>query len=153
MSAPSVFLTWTPVRNVDAARAWSPAPSFGSGTPGVSSSPLSTRTWSRNGASGSSTGVHANRAPSAAGVHRSMMIPFGAYTTASRRGAFTVAAAKSGNHAVEQRQGERGAKSAQERATRQAHFRDDHRATATSSVVLRLWLTLLRRWLADCCVR
>ena len=77
MSGPSVFFGWTPVRNVAAARTWSPVPSPGSGNAGASARPLTTSSLSLNGASGCSVAGRSVRASPSAGVHRSMITPFG----------------------------------------------------------------------------
>ena len=77
MSGPSVFLGCTPVRNAEAARTWSPVPSPGSGNIGSLWSPLTTVTWSWNGARGARVCGRMKSRPSAAGVHSSMMTPLG----------------------------------------------------------------------------
>ena len=50
----------------------------------VLSRPLSTSRWRRHGSSGFSVGVSSKALPSAAGVHVSMMRPFGTYTVQKR---------------------------------------------------------------------
>ena len=77
MSAPAVFFGCTPVRNAPAARAWSPAPSPGSASPCLLSSPLTTVNRSRNGSSGRMTGFISNPLPVVSGVHWFITMPLG----------------------------------------------------------------------------
>jgi hypothetical protein len=76
MSAPEVLRQWTPVRNTAPARAWSPGPSP-SALPLLCSRPDSTSTRSFTGASGFRMRDSSQFAPSAAGVHDSIVTPFG----------------------------------------------------------------------------
>ncbi len=76
MSAPAVLRQWTPVRNTAPARAWSPGPSP-SALPFSCSRPDSTSIRSFTGASGLRMRVSSKLAPSAAGVHCSIVTPFG----------------------------------------------------------------------------
>ncbi len=76
MSAPAVFLTRTPVRNVAQARAWSPGPSF---PPKAFcwSSPEMTWIWSRSRAIGCIVRLSSNSFPSFFGHQNDWLTPLG----------------------------------------------------------------------------
>ena len=86
MSAPEVFFGWIPVRKLDAARAWSPAPSP-KARPLLCVSPDRTKMSFRWASKGFKIRVNSKLGPSEAGVHASWITPFGMYTNAKRRGA------------------------------------------------------------------
>ena len=72
-----------PVMNAPAGLAWAPEPPVRELAP-VLSRPLSTSRCFRCASSGFSVGVNSKSAPSAAGVHPAMMMPFGTYTVPKR---------------------------------------------------------------------
>src|SRR6185503_19288834 len=77
MSAPDVIFGCVAVRYALQARGWSPAISNSSLRASLLARPPTTTMRSRKAASGSRTGVIGKPLPAAAGVHLSMMMPFG----------------------------------------------------------------------------
>ena len=76
-SEPVVNFGGMPVRKRVLARACTPGSSPGFSAGGLLFIPVKTAMWSRNGSSGSRMGVNSNPAPSVAGVHLFMIMPFG----------------------------------------------------------------------------
>ena len=122
MPAPSVFLGWTPVSQVAPSRAWSPAPS-------PSARPLHLRQaaearcrCSRNGSSAFMVGVNSKPVPFGGRASSlSRIMPFGMIDEpqADRRPSRRAGGRQRRDHGVQQRQRQRGAETAQERAARQ----------------------------------
>ena len=142
MSGPSVFFGWTPVRNVAAARTWSPVPLAGQrerrgvGEAAYDEQPVLERgerlQRHRQIAQGSLDGrcplVHDHAVGHVAGEQPGRGPRRGAADGGERR-----------HHAVEQRQRQRRADAAQERPAGQRCLRDDH-----GSAALLIWNGVLR---------